>query len=298
MKNGSGFCFVIEGQWVFCGRDLKMFTRHSQSRKNKAFTLIELLVVISIIALLLAILMPALTKVKDQAATSVCLSNLKQLYLLWFLYSGDYDGAMVSAHTGPTPWQNGNMGWVDWDNGLYDDNVTVMEDRQRELVRNGVLYPYCESENIYSCPRRLSGAVDERIFRTYGIVDSMNGWNPGGTRIGILKKASRIKRTTDRIVFLCEGYSTLSSWSIQIEDNDRWWGAFAPTYGNEYCPSHHQKGGTFSFADGRAEKHKWQDKRTLGWIPPVPTEDPFQPGSVDVRWMKKSIWGRNYDGRP
>ena len=60
-------------------------------KKRKGFTLIELLVVISIIALLLAILMPALGKVKKQAQSVVCKSNLKQLQLAAFLYANDYD---------------------------------------------------------------------------------------------------------------------------------------------------------------------------------------------------------------
>jgi len=282
-----------------------MFAKHSQSRKNKAFTLIELLVVISIIALLLAILMPALNRVKHMAATTVCMSDLKQLHLMWYLYSGDYDGAIVLSHTGRTgnpDWQDNNMGWVDWDWDLYNDNsVPVSEERQRELVRNGVLYPYCESEDIYSCPRKLTGVGNEKIFRTYGIVDSMNGWNPNQNRPEILTKMSQIRRTNSRIVFLCEGYSTLSSWSIGEADDDSWWGQHTPgvvNYGNEYCPSHHENSGTFSFADGHADKHKWQDKRSLGWIPPLPFENPSQPGNVDIRWMKEAVWGRKYDGRP
>ena len=60
-----------------------MFTKLNKSRKNKAFTLIELLVVISIIALLLAILMPSLQKAKEAGMRAVCLSNLHQLAIAW-----------------------------------------------------------------------------------------------------------------------------------------------------------------------------------------------------------------------
>lgn len=63
-----------------------------RSRRRGAFTLIELLVVISLIALLLAILMPALHRAKRQAMSVVCQSNLKQLGLTFSLYTGDNHG--------------------------------------------------------------------------------------------------------------------------------------------------------------------------------------------------------------
>jgi prepilin-type N-terminal cleavage/methylation domain-containing protein/prepilin-type processing-associated H-X9-DG protein len=65
--------------------------------KKKAFTLIELLVVISIVALLLSILMPALQKVKDQARVTVCKSNLKQLGMAFETYSVSNDNKSMST---------------------------------------------------------------------------------------------------------------------------------------------------------------------------------------------------------
>lgn len=60
--------------------------------KKKGFTLIELLVVIAIIALLMSILMPALSKAKEQARTAVCLSNNHQWAIIWKLYTDEYNG--------------------------------------------------------------------------------------------------------------------------------------------------------------------------------------------------------------
>ncbi len=66
----------------------------------RGFTLIELLVVISIIALLVSILMPALGKAKEQAAAVACLSNVHQLALGWVTYAGDNDDRLVGGHNG------------------------------------------------------------------------------------------------------------------------------------------------------------------------------------------------------
>jgi prepilin-type N-terminal cleavage/methylation domain-containing protein len=68
-------------------------------RKSKGFTLIELLVVIAIIALLMSILMPALSRVKKQARTVACLSKLKQWGLWFSMYAEDYNGRFMQGFT-------------------------------------------------------------------------------------------------------------------------------------------------------------------------------------------------------
>ena len=68
--------------------------RYRENRKNKAFTLVELLVVISIIALLLAILMPSLNKARETAKRVICASNVKQMLLGVPLYAADNNDEM------------------------------------------------------------------------------------------------------------------------------------------------------------------------------------------------------------
>jgi len=99
--------------------------------KRRGFTLIELLVVIAIIALLLAILTPALSKVKNQARKLICLSNLRQIGAGALVYADENDGAVPRNTGGNTPWIIVFMPYLGGDNATRTD--------YREI-------------KIYSCP--------------------------------------------------------------------------------------------------------------------------------------------------
>ncbi len=79
-------------------------------RNRTGFTLIELLVVIAIIALLLAILMPAMSRVRKQSRAVVCLANLKQWGLIFTMYTDDYNGLFQKGWIGQA---NGSLWWMD-----------------------------------------------------------------------------------------------------------------------------------------------------------------------------------------
>ena len=90
--------------------------RTYRQRVFPGFTLIELLVVIAIIAVLMGILMPALSRVREQGKRATCLSNLKQLTLAWIMYADDNDDKLVNGDSGEYSITSNGPYWVqsDW----------------------------------------------------------------------------------------------------------------------------------------------------------------------------------------
>jgi prepilin-type N-terminal cleavage/methylation domain-containing protein len=141
------------------------------SRKYKGFTLTELLVVIAVIAILAALLLPALAKSKSHAQTIACLNNLRQLSICWHLYAGDYNDLTVPndniAGGAPGPsWCQGT--------GISETNTTVIE--------SGLLFVYTRSTALYHCPADLSTVVSlsgtklpQLRNRSYNLSQSVNG---------------------------------------------------------------------------------------------------------------------------
>ncbi len=150
---------------------------------RKAFTLIEVLVVVSIIAILIAILLPSLKRAQEMSRRTVCLHNLKMLGQCWILYYTDNKGALVAGvadarEITDKDWLKTHApGWTKYI-GTTPNSEPVS--RQVWAIRTGGLYKYTRTEEIYLA------AVPQ--FR-HG---SQHGWLAGATGIYGEKQGSKI----------------------------------------------------------------------------------------------------------
>jgi len=250
-------------------------------RGGRGFTLIELLVVIAIIAILLAVLVPGLKRVKEQGRRIVCLSNLRQMMICWEMYAEENDDRIVNGNTSTGGFNKDGTCWVYWPGRGATEQVRI------QGIEDGLLFPYCSGIDIYRCP---TGMRDELV--TYAIMDRMNGYDsiPGAREI--LKKKSEITSPGRRAVFVDEGRLSPSSWTI-FYDREQWWDQITARHGN---------GTDFSFADGHSEYWKWSDERTLkvcnvdydDWQSTYRLDTTFsnQPGNVDLHRVQVGAWGK------
>lgn len=242
--------------------------------KTKGFTLIELLVVISIIALLIAILMPALNNAREQAKSIPCLANQRTLSLAFHMYQMDNDGRLVAGHAWFDPqamrtrMQNSNEG-AHWVCGPIDENgnsAAATPETEKNGVRAGGLWRYIKTINSYHCPSDKRADVANIGWRSYSMVAGLGAAFPSG---GVnfddeIHRMSQLERPSEKYILVEEiekkndgTYNwNRGSWVINLA-NEYWFDPVAKWHVNS-C--------NLAFADGHAEKYKWKDDRTVEWI--------------------------------
>lgn len=242
-------------------------------RKRSGFTLIELLVVIAIIAILMAVLMPALSRVREQGKRAVCLNNTKTLVLAWMLYCEDNAGNMPKAVAVP------DGGWVQKPSGTRP--VDASKENQIEMLRAGVLYKYVKNVKVYRCPVAKSYEM-----RTYSCVHAMNGSSFDGGPV--LKNMYKIEHPALRIVFIDDfGEDWDAAWAVPWS-RPAWWNPI---------PARHGAGTIAAFADGRSEWWPWKDQRTVElmakweWGAKGDNLGIVQQDNPDLVGIQKAVWG-------
>jgi len=254
----------------------------SSSGRGGGFTLIELLVVIAIIAILAAMLLPALAKAKQKAQGIACVNNLKQLMLGWIMYAGDFQGTLPA--NGDEGYQPANtLGTSDpqWCPGRVDSGApNVGEPTNTAWLASGQIYPYIKTFGVYRCPADTSGYRNGTVSYVGGAGDprtrsmSMNAWiNPVGNDVGadwtdylVYRKDSDLIRpgSVNLWVFVDESpYSINDGFFLEMTSTTT--GPPVASAWTDIPAVYHGGAGGISFADGHAQIRKWTDPAVLNF---------------------------------
>lgn len=270
--------------------------------------MIELLVVIAIIALLAALLLPALDKAKLKAQGIQCMSNHKQLAFAWRLYSDDNNEKLLYA-SGFWPFTSHDpdvwvSGWLNWQDPSNPSNWDIEQD-----IKQSPLWNYCgRSPGIWRCPADRSSVTVDGQARPRVRSMSMNLWVGGfrGTDQGLSGSSDPFAaggstwRVYLKLPDMVDPGPAKTFVLLDMREDSIDVGNFAPnmigwpdapeTIGFYDLPgSYHHRAGGLSFADGHAEIRRWRDERTM---PPLvrsgDTPDGFRsPNNQDVQWLQE-----------
>ena len=252
------------------------------------FTLIELLVVIAIIAILAAMLLPALSKAKIKAQSISCMNNGRQMGIAWLMYADDNQGKVTIAFDSPPGFPE-VQGWVDgWMNyNGATDNTNV------NLLHQGQLSPYLKSIGVYKCPADLSLSFGKRgdprvrsismnqMFRTWGDGHSVSPpWRIYGKTSDMVAPAP-----VDLWVFIDEHPDSVNDAAMAVKMIPQW----PATIWQDGPSTTHDGACGFSFADGHSEIKKWKDGRTRAMKPTYTRSFSFgilQVQNRDIEWLQ------------
>lgn len=223
---------------------------------RKGFTLVELLVVIGIIALLIAILLPALSKAREQGNWVACMSNLKQIGTSLLMYSNEFKGSL------PRPASNGN--------GQYVDDIIIWREpptAPATSVNDSVLQPYLNIRDeklkaIFRCPtdnwadRPPQSGFTFPYRYTFTMSQSWDSY-PFGTPVSLTVARPKLNQVVHPAEKICM--------AEEKNPNDgRWvWTNSGSGTGQDELADRHAKQGNCLYHDWHVERHTAKELKDL-----------------------------------